>query len=259
MLVMSVPAPPATPGRAPGPEPEDKAIRLGHPSYVWRAGQSRRLKLIRQFVALEGKRILDVGCGIGAYIERFREFSPDVYGIDIDFEKVARARDRGRAALVSAAETLPFRDEAFDVIFLHEVIEHVQDDRRTIAEACRILRVGGHLVIYAPNRLYFFETHGFYLGKRYVFRLVPFINWLPNIIRNRLVPHARAYRKRDFRKLFRGLPLQPVVHTYVYPGFDNIAARSPRRAALLRRALYYAENTPARSFGLSHFVVMRKA
>src|SRR6266571_4943059 len=102
MSVMSATVIPAAPDRPAGAEPEDKAIRLGHPSYVWRAGQTRRLKLIQRFVDLEGKRILDVGCGVGAYVERFRDFSPDVYGVDIDLEKVAKARGRGRAALVSA-------------------------------------------------------------------------------------------------------------------------------------------------------------
>src|SRR4026209_1112536 len=62
----------------------EKAIRLGHPSYIWRRGQDRRLNLIRQYVALEGRRILDVGCGIGMYVEKFRRFSTDVYGVDVD-------------------------------------------------------------------------------------------------------------------------------------------------------------------------------
>ena len=38
---------------------EAKAIRLGHPSYVWRRGQDRRMSQIRDYVALEGRRILD--------------------------------------------------------------------------------------------------------------------------------------------------------------------------------------------------------
>ena len=71
-----------------------KAIRLGHPSYVWRRGQDRRLALISQYVDLEGKRILDVGCGLGMYVEKFRQFSDEVYGVDIDSEKVAQASTR---------------------------------------------------------------------------------------------------------------------------------------------------------------------
>ena len=51
--------------------PEDKAIRLGHPSYVWGFGQERRLDLIRRYATLEGRRILDVGCGLGTYVQAF--------------------------------------------------------------------------------------------------------------------------------------------------------------------------------------------
>src|SRR4051794_25366784 len=45
-----------------------KAIRLGHPSYVWRSGQDRRLTQIRRYVPLEKQRILDIGCGLGMYV-----------------------------------------------------------------------------------------------------------------------------------------------------------------------------------------------
>src|SRR5438067_13564187 len=83
-----------------------KAIRLGHPSYVWRRGQDRRLSLIRQHVQLEGKRILDVGCGLGMYVEKFRQFSTDVYGVDIDAEKVAEASERLPNIYQAPAEAL---------------------------------------------------------------------------------------------------------------------------------------------------------
>src|SRR5690606_6303245 len=129
----------------------------------------------------------------------------------------------------------------FDMTFLHEVIEHVDDDRQTIREAYRVTRPGGKIVIYAPNRLYFFETHGFYLGKRYIFGLMPFINWFPDPIRRIFVPHVRAYRAKDIRSLFDGLPSRVNVHTYVYPGFDNIAARNKLLGGLLRDILYFLE------------------
>jgi len=70
---------------------QDRAITLGHPSYVWRFGQERRLDLIRRSMSLEGRRILDVGCGLGMYVRALRIFSQDVHGVDIDEEKVAEA------------------------------------------------------------------------------------------------------------------------------------------------------------------------
>ena len=58
---------------------DHKAIALGHPSYVWRFGQDRRLALIRRYAPLEGKRILDVGCGLGTYVKKMRDFSQEVW------------------------------------------------------------------------------------------------------------------------------------------------------------------------------------
>src|SRR5205807_1172785 len=100
---------------------EQKWIALGHPSYVWRFGQDRRLNLIRQFVQLEKSAILDVGCGIGTYVRKFRNFSSRVFGVDVDEERVARGgRDLPNLA-VSAAEALPFPDNTLDAILLNEV------------------------------------------------------------------------------------------------------------------------------------------
>jgi 2-polyprenyl-3-methyl-5-hydroxy-6-metoxy-1,4-benzoquinol methylase len=50
----------------------ERVVALGHPSYVWRSGQDRRLALVRRYAPLEGRRILDVGCGIGTYVGRLR-------------------------------------------------------------------------------------------------------------------------------------------------------------------------------------------
>jgi SAM-dependent methyltransferase len=237
----------------------ERAITLGHPSYVWRSGQERRLSLIRRYVPLEGRSVLDIGCGLGMYVRAFRRFTDETVGIDIDAPRVREGRRLGVETLMLAVgEALPFADASFDAVVLNEVIEHVQDDAATLREACRVLRPGGSVVIYAPNRLYPFETHGVYVGKRYVFGNIPLVNWLPGSLRRKFVPHARAYRHGDIARLTRGLPAETVVHTYVYPGFDNVATRSPLLGGALRRVLYFLEGTPLRRLGLSHFVVLRR-
>jgi SAM-dependent methyltransferase len=239
-------------------QPEAKAIRLGHPSYVWRRGQDRRLDLIRQYVPLEDRRILDVGCGLGMYVRQIRQFSSEVYGVDVDADKVAEASRTLPHIYTAPAEALPFPDNYFDVILLHEVIEHVDDDRQTVLEAYRCLRPGGHIVIYAPNRLYLFETHGFYLGKRYIFRLLPFVNYTPDFIRNRFAPHVRIYTRRGIRRLFADLAVEFEAATHIFPGFDNVVARRPLLGRILQSTRDVLERTPLRCFGISHFIVARK-
>jgi SAM-dependent methyltransferase len=238
--------------------PDRAEVALGNPSFVWRFGQDRRLDLIRRYVSLDQARVLDIGCGLGVYVRKFREFTPDAFGIDVDVKRLTKGAADTPGLMLGASERLPFADASFDTIVLNEVIEHVTDDAVTLSEAFRVIRPGGHIVIYAPNRLYPFETHGIYLGKRFVFGNIPLVNWLPNPIRNRLVPHARAYTKDGIRRTYRNLPAQIDVESYVYPGFDNIVARHRRLGSLLRRVLYWAEGTPLKMFGLSHFVVLAK-
>ena len=235
-----------------------KWITLGHPSYVWRFGQDRRLALIQRFVPLDNRWVLDVGCGIGTYVRKFREFSAHAFGVDVDVDRVVEGSRTIPLLQVAESEHLPFTDHAFDVVVLNEVIEHVADDAQSIAECVRVLRPAGRVVIFAPNRLYLFETHGIYLGKRYVFRLIPFVNWLPDPIRRRFAPHVRAYTWSGIRRLFDGAPARIVHHSYVYPGFDNIVARRRRLGRILRILFYFLEGTPLRQFGLSHFVVAER-
>lgn len=237
---------------------DEKAITLGHPSYVWRFGQDRRLAMIERYAPLEGRRILDAGCGLGMYVRAFRQFSQEVYGIDLDADRIAQASRELPNLQVACAEHLPFGDDVFDVVLSHEVLEHVGDDRAAAREAVRVLRPGGRLIVFVPNRLWLFETHGFYWRGEYRFGNIPLVNWLPDGLRNRLAPHVRAYTKKQLDALFDGLRVRPVVHTQVFPGYDNIVHRRPAMGRLLRSLTYTAERTPLRIMGLSHLLVVEK-
>lgn len=239
---------------------EDKTIKLGHPSYVWQFGQDRRLDLIRQYARLEGRRVLDVGCGLGTYVEKLQACGAEAFGVDVDHARLVRGvREKGLTTLcLSPSEALPFPEASFDAVLLHEVIEHVDDDRKTIQEAQRVTRPGGRVIIFAPNRYYPFETHGAYFGKRYVFGNIPLIGYLPDALRKRFAPHVRAYRPREIRKLFEGLPGRFIAFTGIYPGYDKIAYRRPALARIFRTVTYTLEHTPLHRLGLSHFAVWEK-
>lgn len=234
---------------------EEAALR-GNPSFVWRAGQERRLQLVRRYVPLEGKRVLDVGCGMGMYTQAFMRYTPEVYGIEIEYPRALEAKARTLGVAQAVGEALPFADSSFDVAFSHEVLEHVQDDRRCAAEMVRVVRPGGHIVIFVPNRLYPFETHGIYWKGVYHFGNKPLVNWLPDVLRNRLAPHVRAYTVAGLRALFAGQPVRVVAHRQIYPGYDNIVARRPTLGRWIRRITYALEATPLRFFGLSHVLVL---
>jgi ubiquinone/menaquinone biosynthesis C-methylase UbiE len=237
----------------------DLAALRGEPSYVWRAGQERRLQMIARWSRLDGARVLEAGGGIGMYAAQIRtRYRAQVTLFDIEAERVQEARAAVPLALVAAAEHLPYPTNYFDTVFSNEVIEHVVDDRRALQEMVRVLRPGGRVVIFCPNRWYPFETHGHYWRGRYHFGNTPLINYLPDMWRNQLAPHVRAYTYRQLIHLLDGLPVQIVVHRRIYGGYDNLIARFGQPGRLLRAALHRAEGTPLDTWGLSHFLVVEK-
>ena len=241
------------------PRDMEKAAVRGEPSYVWRAGQDRRLKMIRSAAGLRLRgKLLENGCGVGMYMEHLAPHAGEVVGLEYDFERAAQAHLRSPDVVNAAGEQLPFPDATFDVILSHEVLEHVQDDRQAAQEMGRVLRPGGRLIVFVPNRGYPFETHGFYWRGRYHFGNIPLVNYLPRPLRNRLAPHVRVYTYRDLQRLFKGLPIRIVDHKVVFGAYDNIIARYPSLGRLLRTVLQTLEKTPLQGLGLSHFLVLEK-
>ena len=245
----------------------DKAALRGEPSYVWRAGQERRLEMI---VQAAGERIkgciLENGCGVGMYVEHLSPFGGKVIGLEYDFERAAEARINSPHIINAAGESLPLSSGMIDLILSHEVLEHVQDDRAAIREMIRVLRSpnpalgqpGGRIVIFVPNRGYPFETHGIYWNGKYHFGNKLFVNYLPRFLRDQLAPHVRIYSRRDLQKLFEGLPVKFIARTTVFGAYDNIIARFGSFGRVLRGLLQFLERTPLKMFGLSHFWVVEK-
>lgn len=237
----------------------DKAALRGEPSYVWRAGQQRRLEMI---VQAAGERIrgsiLENGCGVGMYVEHLSPFGGTVIGLEYDFERAAEARKNSPHIVNAAGESVPLAASTFDLILSHEVIEHVQDDCLAIREMVRILRPGGRIVLFAPNRGYPFETHGIYWKGKYSFGNKLFVNYLPRRLRNKLAPHVRVYSKKDLQRLFDALPVKLIERTIIFGAYDNIIARFGVLGKTLRGILQFLERTPLKLFGLSHFWVVEK-
>ena len=245
----------------------EKAALRGEPSYVWRAGQQRRLDMI---VKAAGERIcgriLENGCGVGMYVEHLSPFGGEVIGLEYDFERACEARMNSAHVLNAAGESLPLPSSTFDLILSHEVIEHVQDDRAAICEMIRVLRspdlvsgqAGGRAVIFCPNRGYPFETHGIYWNGKYHFGNKLFINYLPRAWRDKLAPHVRVYSRTDMQKLFEGLPVKFIERAIIFGAYDNIIARFGPLGKILREILQFLEKTPLKILGLSHFWVVEK-
>jgi SAM-dependent methyltransferase len=250
-----------------------KAALRGEPSYVWRAGQQRRLDMIAQAA---GERIsgfiLENGCGVGMYVEKLTSLALSgvpsdlrgtqskgcVIGLEYDFERTVEARINSERIINAAGEFIPLPSSTFDLILSHEVIEHVQDDCAAIREMIRVLKPGGRVVIFCPNRGYPFETHGIFWKGKYYFGNKLFVNYLPRALRNKLAPHVRVYSKNDMQKLFDDLNVKFIERTVIFGAYDNIIARFGALGKFLRAILQFLESTPLKGLGLSHFWVVEK-
>ena len=242
-------------------QPRDlqKAALRGEPSYVWRAGQQRRYEMILDAAGerVNGTALVD-GCGVGMYLDHLGEKVEHIIGLDIEFERLQISKTFNERVVNGAGEALPFPPETFDLVLSHEVLEHVADDRVAIREIVRVLRSGGRLVLFCPNRGYPFETHGFYWRGSYHFGNIPVINYLPRTWRDKLAPHVNVYTRGDLEQLFDGLPVKFIQRTTIFGAYDNIIARWPNFGKVIRGILQWLEKTPLRNLGLSHFWVVEK-
>ena len=118
-----------------------------------------------------GAKILDVGCGEGRHVQHTLRY-PKVtaVGLDlgeqevrvtsqrldemraIDFEMGGAVDDPGPAASIRGSSyELPFADGEFDCVIISEVMEHLDEDERALAEVSRVLRPGGTLAVSVPR------------------------------------------------------------------------------------------------------------
>lgn len=229
----------------------------------------RRFTLMQRHVDLHDKCILDMGCGNGSYVLKFLDYSSDVRGIDFSEEAVQEYRCvAARPELVSQGDIqkLAFESNRFDVVLLNEVLEHVPDDRAAISEAWRVLKPRSWLVVFSPNRLYPFETHGVTVEKSgtQLPHYFPFVPYVPLSVGHRfLTYHARNYFPWELKAKIKDQSFDVVYQTYIWQTFENISGSSPRvmqaLSPMLRVFSYYLEKIPLiRRFGVSQVIFARK-
>jgi SAM-dependent methyltransferase len=125
-------------------------------------GRLDRLRRLLGEAALRG-RLLNVGCGTGGFNLVAEAAGARTVGVDADAEAIAicalKAARGGGRFVRAAAERLPFRDSAFDVVYCFSAIEHVESVEASVAEMVRVTRPGGLIYVHTPNAWSWYEGH----------------------------------------------------------------------------------------------------
>jgi ubiquinone/menaquinone biosynthesis C-methylase UbiE len=118
-------------------------------------GYSRIMaEFLKFFRPARGLKVMDLGCGTGAFTGRFLKYGFQLSGIDISPGCIEYARKRYPEISFEVGDIEDTRcpDGAFDVVLLSAVLHHFQDLSTAIRECHRILKKGGVLLAYDPNR-----------------------------------------------------------------------------------------------------------
>jgi SAM-dependent methyltransferase len=159
-----------------------------------------------RFEVAHGKKVLEIGVGLGADHQCFAQAGAELYGVDLTKRAVEHTvRRLGAFGLTSHvcvgdAEALAYADASFDVVYSWGVIHHSPDTARAVSEIWRVLREGGEARIMIYHR---WSLVGMMLWMRYaLFRLRPWVSLAEVYARHLESPGTKAYSVGEARRLF---------------------------------------------------------
>ncbi|HZE67961.1 MAG TPA: class I SAM-dependent methyltransferase [Pyrinomonadaceae bacterium] len=123
-----------------------------------RYASESHIPIAADFASAKGKRVLEIGCGVGTDGVQFAKAGALYTGVDLTAAAVELAKKnfelRGLSGTLQTAdaEKLGFPDESFDVVYSHGVLHHTPDTKQAISEVHRVLRPGGQAIVMLYHR-----------------------------------------------------------------------------------------------------------
>ncbi len=181
-----------------------------------------------------GQRILDLGTGTAVFARAIAATGATVVGVDISAGMLREARRHTDVAMVRGdAQQLPFADAAFDGLASVTTFEFVADRRRAVAEAARVIRPGGAMVIGVLNARSPWAVVRRIRGGDPIFAAAH---------------HFRAHELRSLLRPYGAVRIGQLVHFPQGPQWliQGLAAREPQLASIPGGALLLATVTVGR-------------
>lgn len=159
------------------------------------------------FEAARGKRVLEIGVGLGADHQRFAEAGAILTGVDLTHRAIEMTRRRFeklglRSELrVGDAENLNFTDRSFDIVYSWGVLHHSPDTKKAVLEISRVLKPGGVVKVMIYHK---YSMVGFMLWLRYaILAGRPFTSLATIYAKCLESPGTKAYSVAEAQDLFR--------------------------------------------------------
>jgi SAM-dependent methyltransferase len=125
----------------------------------WYRGRRRVLSAVLDRLELPPEaRLLDAGCGSGRTLDMLTRYGTPA-GTELNPVGVEAARRRGHDVREAVVERLPYEDASFDLVTCLDVIEHTDDDVRSLKELRRVTRPQGRLVATVPAHPWLWSNH----------------------------------------------------------------------------------------------------
>lgn len=234
-------------------------LSLGDPTPAGKQTVNQRLIFIMASLRNNSQRILDIGCGSGAYLGHLSKYASEVIGIDVCGNHLREAKQNLKGENIALAlmsgEELALKEDSFAAVILIETLEHVSDDERVIKEISRVLKPGGRLILTTPNKFFPFETHGLRIASKKIgFPLtIPFLfsPLYPARLR-KVIANARTYSPPNICKMLTRSGFNVERKAFLMPSLElskEEAGLIPSAVwALLRRTLNLLEKTWLKRF-----------
>jgi ubiquinone/menaquinone biosynthesis C-methylase UbiE len=139
--------------RLPAPRVGGRESPEAYANWEYRTGKAILDEYAARFGTLEGRTVLDVGCGLGGKSMAYAEAGARVVGVDIEAANVQHSASFARSCagvrfIAGDAERLPFADRSFDLIVANDSLEHFRDPAAALDELERVLKPDGRLFLF---------------------------------------------------------------------------------------------------------------
>jgi len=200
---------------------------------------------IMEFAAHAGHQVLEVGGGMGTDLVQFAKHGAIVTDVDLSEGHLELAQENFRLRGLTGrfvhhdAESLPFENDTFDLVYSNGVIHHTPNTAQTVAEIFRVLKPGGRAIVmvYAENSLQYWRNlvwhSGVKSGDLATQSMAEIMSRSVERTGNDARPLVKVYTKPRLRALFRAFTDIQIVQRQISP--ELVPRRLRRLLPLVER------------------------